>query len=249
MTQYQFPIIGRLGNKASRVILITIFSFLVIFITTNIASSQTEAKLPAPQRHPLPPSLAEWNVNAEAGDYFSQVEPSPLGYLIWSQFPVKIYLDLSEGEQQEWVEAVMTAIREWDAYIPLQRISNRAQADIIIARSRPPLNTTRDPKTNKLEFSRARSARTRYEFDVNNSRLIHRMIIEISPDQARIHILPSARHEIGHALGIWGHSQNPNDALYFSQVRESPEISDRDINTLKKIYQQPTRLGWKIIKN
>lgn len=248
MTQYQLPKIGRLGNKVSRVILVTILSFLVICITSNITSSQTEAKLPDAQPHPLPPSLAQWEIKAEVGDYFSQVKPSPLGYLIWSEFPVKIYLDLSgsEEDQQEWVKAVMTAIREWDAYLPLQRISNRAQADIIIARSRPPLNTTRDPKTGKLEFSRARSARTRYEFDINNSRLIHRMIIEISPDQASIHTLPAARHEIGHALGIWGHSSNPNDALYFSQVRDSPNISARDVNTLKKVYQQPTQLGWKI---
>jgi len=239
----------KLGGKVSRVTIITFLTILVIFTTSNMTSPQTEAKLPASQPHPLPSSLAQWTIQAEEGDYFSQVEPSPLGYLVWSQLPVQVYLDLrsSHDGQQKWVKAVMTAVREWDAYIPLQRISNRDQADIIIARSRPPLNTTRNPKTGKLEFSRARSARTRYEFDINNSRLIHRMMIEISPDQASIHTLPTARHEIGHALGIWGHSPNPNDALYFSQVRDSPKISPRDINTLKKVYQQPTRLGWNII--
>lgn len=249
MTQYQLPKIGRLGNKVFRVILVTILSFLVIFITSNGTSSPTKAKLPEAQSHPLPPSLAKWEIKAEAGDYFAKVQPSPLGYLIWSQFPVKVYLDLSasEEDQQQWVKAVMTAIREWDAYLPLKRVQNRAQADIIIARSRPPLNTTRNPKTGKLEFSRARSARTRYEFDLEDARLIHRMIIEISPEQASINTLPAARHEIGHALGIWGHSPNPDDALYFSQVRDSPEISARDINTLKKVYQQTTQLGWKII--
>ncbi|XTZ12993.1 MAG: peptidase, partial [cyanobacterium endosymbiont of Rhopalodia inflata] len=36
------------------------------------------------------------------------------------------------------------------------------------------------------------------------------------------------------------------DALYFSQVRSLSPISVRDVNTLKKIYQQPTRLGWKL---
>jgi predicted Zn-dependent protease len=31
---------------------------------------------------------------------------------------------------------------------------------------------------------------------------------------------------------------------YFSQVRNPPPISPRDVNTLKRIYQQPTSLGW-----
>jgi predicted Zn-dependent protease len=35
--------------------------------------------------------------------------------------------------------------------------------------------------------------------------------------------------------------------MYFSQVREPPPISARDINTLKRIYQQPTRLGWPVL--
>jgi predicted Zn-dependent protease len=54
----------------------------------------------------------------------------------------------------------------------------------------------------------------------------------------------AARHEFGHALGIWGHSLEETDVMYYSQVGEPPSISARDINTLKRIYQQPTRLGW-----
>jgi predicted Zn-dependent protease len=209
--------------------------------------SQTSPSLPALNPHPLPPTLAQWETSAEVGDYFSEVEASPLGYLLWSEFPVTVYLDQSSSKSGgDWVEAVMTAVREWNAYLPLQRVNDRAVADIIIARSRPPLNTTRNPETGMIEFSRARTARTYYEFDIEDHTLIHRMIIEISPDQAKIHTLATARHEIGHALGIWGHSPNPEDALYFSQVRKSPPISERDVNTLKKIYQQPTRLGWEI---
>jgi hypothetical protein len=34
--------------------------------------------------------------------------------------------------------------------------------------------------------------------------------------------------------------------MYFAQVRTPPVISARDINTLKRVYQQPTQLGWPI---
>jgi predicted Zn-dependent protease len=57
------------------------------------------------------------------------------------------------------------------------------------------------------------------------------------------YIASAARHEFGHALGIWGHSPQPEDVMYYSQVQSPPNISPRDINTLKKIYQQTTRLG------
>ena len=53
-------------------------------------------------------------------------------------------------------------------------------------------------------------------------------------------------HEIGHALGIWGHSPEVTDALYFAQVRQPPLISARDVNTRKRVYAQPTRLGWAV---
>jgi len=230
-----------------RVFTIAAWTILLILLLSSPSPSQMSPKLPPSKPHPLPPKLAQWETVAEVGDYFSEVEATPLGYLVWSKFPVKVYLDLSPAKQREdWEEAVETAIAEWNRYLPLQPVRDRAQANIIIARSRPPLNTTRNPETGRIEFFRARSARTRYEFDLAEDKLIHRMIVEISPDQAKVHTLATARHEIGHALGLWGHSPNPEDALYFSQVRDSPEISDRDVNTLKKIYQQPTRLGWEI---
>lgn len=226
------------------------FTLFLLLVTSRMSVSQTSVSLPPLKPHPLPPTLAQWETVSEVGDYFSEVEASPLGYLVWSELPVKVYLDLSvssvDQRLSDWVEAVTTAMQEWNAYLPLQRVKDRAEANIIIARSRPPLNTTYNPETRLREFSRARTARTRYEFDLKQSLLLHQMIIEISPNQSQPHTLATARHEIGHALGIWGHSPNPGDALYFSQVRHSPAISGRDVNTLKKIYQQPTRLGWKI---
>ena len=244
-------------QKRFKMTVIAVLTYFLVLIAAMTASffnavNANSIRLPPLQPHPLPSNLAQWHSDSEVGNYFSAVEASPLGYLVWSQFPVKVYLALEADSSphqrlQDWVKAVTTAIQEWNDYLPLKQVEDRAEANIIIARSRPPLNTTRNAETGLREFSRARNARTRYEFDLNEKQLIHRMIIEISPHQSQAHTLATARHEMGHALGIWGHSPNPNDALYFSQVRKSPKISPRDINTLKTIYQQPTRLGWKII--
>jgi predicted Zn-dependent protease len=222
-------------------------------------STELSSSLPPPQVHPLPYSLAKWQDTTDVSDYFSEVKPTPIGYLIWSQFPVKIYVEqpqnptespASRQRFQSWVQAVLQAVQEWSVYLPLEVVNQTQGADITILRSRPPLRTSIDPKTGRFNNIRARSAEARYKFYLhsgNNSAqevLSHQVTIELSPDQTVDYTLATARHEIGHALGIWGHSPLQTDTMYYSQVRNSPQISIRDINTLKRIYQQPTRVGW-----
>ncbi|MEB3357209.1 MAG: peptidase, partial [Synechococcales bacterium] len=74
--------------------------------------------------------------------------------------------------------------------------------------------------------------------------LAHRCTIWLSPRQTERYIQAAARHEIGHALGIWGHSPDASDALFAAQVGSPGPISARDVNTLKRIYEQPTHIGW-----
>jgi len=190
--------------------------------------------------HPLPISLNQWQDSTNSGDYFEQVKLTEVGYLIWSQFPIKVYINSTQLRELLQVNA---AVQEWSAYLPLQIVEQPEIADISISFQTPPLR-----RTNLL---RARSALTRYELYINKVTastpvLAHRCTIILSPNQPNKYLKAAALHELGHALGIWGHSLVTSDALYFSQVSNPPSISARDINTLKRIYQQPTRLGWKV---
>jgi len=219
-------------------------------------------ELPPLQVHPLPTSLAQWQDTQNKGDYFSQVKPTSAGYLVWSEFPVKIYverlaatspqsssLSASARRFQQWTDHVIQAIQEWSVYLPLEVVEQRENADIIILRSLPPLRPSFNRDTREIQLPNARAAETRYHFYLRQTAestpvLAHRFTILLSPDLSTANILAAARHELGHTLGIWGHSPLQTDAMYFSQVRNPPPISTRDINTLKRIYQQPTRLGW-----
>ena len=44
-------------------------------------------------------------------------------------------------------------------------------------------------------------------------------------------------HEFGHAIGLWGHSPHPGDICYPTATVQQP--SDRDIATLRKLYNIP----------
>lgn len=213
-------------------------------ITSNQVIAPTSLASIAAKPHPLPPTLAQWQ-DDQSGDYFSQVKPTEVGYLVWSQFPIKVYIqqpqEISSTDQaKKWFNSVLQAVQEWNAYLPLVVVEKSAGADITIERSRPPLTLSLD------NTPQARSAETRYELYISKapSVLSHRCTILLSPSQTKNYVQAAARHELGHAFGIWGHSPVSTDALYFSQVRNPLPISARDINTLKKVYQQPTKLGW-----
>jgi predicted Zn-dependent protease len=47
------------------------------------------------------------------------------------------------------------------------------------------------------------------------------------------------RHEMGHALGIAGHSPNPEDIMYALAPSTSQKLTDRDRETLRKLYAKP----------
>lgn len=244
------------------------------------ALAQTDPDFPL-QPHSLPPTLAQWRDSKQAGDYFDQVQAVPVGYLIWTHFPITVYIQppttaelaipFSAKRSQIWVTAVSQALQEWQPYLPSELVKQADGADITVWRTDrsalvlAPVQPTSDSQTMTpsdqtqrdqrptLQLGRARSAVTRYEIyaqglskDAARAKpmLAQRFTIQLRPDQAPSYIQAAARHELGHALGIWGHSRSQADVMYFSQVRHPQPISPRDLNTLKRIYEQPTRLGW-----
>lgn len=249
--------------------------------------------LPTPRSHPLPDSLASWEDRTNQGDYFDAIAPTVLGYLVWTQFPITIFVEPpSDSEsfdiptsfpdstsnsslntrlqdrsipaaasspimrqlsqptqliQPQWYESVLSAINEWSAYLPIEQSDEKATADIAILATAPPLQVSFDESG--LLLGRARSAETRYEFYIEEridgtQMLLPKYTVMIKPGQSPQQIRATARHEVGHALGLWGHSPLSTDALYASQVQSPSELSVRDITTLKRVYEQATQIGW-----
>lgn len=52
----------------------------------------------------------------------------------------------------------------------------------------------------------------------------------LSNDQMKIVLL----HEIGHAIGLWGHSKDKNDVMYYAS--DKLHLSENDISTVKTLY-------------
>ena len=66
----------------------------------------------------------------------------------------------------------------------------------------------------------------------------------ISPGQRQLAIQATALHELGHAFGLWGHSDDPADALA-AMPGSQPVVAltARDRATLRWLQAQPSRFG------
>ncbi|MEM1366528.1 MAG: peptidase metallopeptidase, partial [Cyanobacteria bacterium P01_H01_bin.15] len=112
----------------------------LLFVCLFAWITNAEPSLPPLQVHQLPQTLQ--TIPQSSDHYFEKIELSPVGHLIWSEFPIRVYVepidqDATPGEvtrQTQWDTAVKTAITEWGFYLPMTEIETRESADIIILR-------------------------------------------------------------------------------------------------------------------
>lgn len=237
--------------------------FFVLFVLASVATLSLSLSsganfsiaqpLPPLRKYPVPALIQQAIRSLPApaqtsADYFDQIQMTHVGALLWSNFPVTVAIDPQGNDR--WQQAVRSAVADWQPYFSLQIVevsgpdefeSVSKQVNIAIRATR--FKLTRPPGSRELPRFRAAEARYSIQFNTQSNQLQHQMTIALAPGQADGVLRSAARHELGHAIGLWGHSQDPSDVMYFEQVKTPPKISDRDLRTLHRVYEQQTRLG------
>lgn len=223
-----------------------------IRITKNgqtIASFKPGYKQPPVPRSPHKDTYSPLNIiyNSEAGDYFPNVaKNSSREILRWKDFPIYVYVNSSNQ-----VEADLTklAVDYWKEKVPIRMTSNYGAANILVdwaSRGNfvtvPIITREGGKKQIKILINMLEAKQT----EDKDTHLVYLM------------------HQLGHALGIWGHSDNPDDIMYpigqrgikdiniskkstyyYQPVvlsKKVPKITDRDLNTLFRVYKNPTSI-------
>ena len=172
-----------------------------------------------------------------ASDYRHRLRATPHGWPIRPAWCVWLEPAKQEGPaalwELRWQRATLAALASWQQLLPIRLVSDPASAQVLIQRRRPPLRN-----------GRASHGRAQLQLLVvqrqQRWQLEPRVEVLLSPGQAEPAMQATALHELGHAFGLWGHSDQSGDALAASPgPRPVLELSRRDRATLRWLMQQP----------
>ena len=172
----------------------------------------------------------------KAGDYLAQVwRPPGIATARFSRFPIKIRLPQSSPES--WRKYLDETIKKWGSYIPLKTATANEPADIELTWE----NHFADNKL--LGITRLQILQGHMQVRIYLLRPTF-----YPPDVPERILKNVAMHEIGHGIGLFGHSDGPQDVMYAGELfsgkgkaalAKPGNITQRDLNTLKKIYECP----------
>ena len=197
-----------------------------------------------PWSEPLPASSATASppaAMAGAADYRQALKPTPAGWprrdhwCVW----VEPITDLGPTGiwQQRWREAVLAALTSWQRQLSISLVGDAAQAQVLVQRRRPPIQNQR--------ASHGRAQLQLLEVQRGGPwQLEPRVEVLISPGQGPRAMQATALHELGHAFGLWGHSDQAGDVMA-RQPGAQPllQLSGRDRATLEWLQLQPGLQG------
>lgn len=199
----------------------------------------------APPAVPDPAAPPRITASAGTADYRDRLRPTPAGWPRLQRWCVWVQPSISEGPgaiwEQRWQQAVQAALAEWQRHLPIERVFDKEQAQVRVYRRRPPALL----EAGGRRASHGRALITPQHVEREGLwRLEPTVDVLLSPEQRAAALQATALHELGHAFGLWGHSNDPRDAMA-AIPGSTPvlQLSERDLATLRWLYEQPTPFG------
>ncbi|MFM1812403.1 MAG: hypothetical protein RLZZ336_1341, partial [Cyanobacteriota bacterium] len=143
--------------------------------------------------------------------------------------------------QADWSAAVEAALQQWAGLLRISRVSDPEQAQVRVWRRRPPLQRLADGRS---RASHGRALLTLVAAWRQQQWWTEpRIDVLLSPGQAPLPLQATALHELGHAFGLWAHSDQAGDAMAaIPGGRPVLQLSRRDRATMQWLLGQRPRM-------
>lgn len=201
------------------------------------AQEQILATLPA-----LPPSLQASAYVESAGDYYTRVVMGS-SEVLWKKFPVTFFM--GSAPQLKWQQGAREAFDIWSKILPLKLVASPSEADIRMGWEEAPESPEHSGEESDVVLYR-------HEGSAMHGRRVAIITVDQSRDWSKDEMRAIVLHELGHALGIKGHSNNKKDLMFWRMREKTHRLrtpyhpiiwkslvkqpSQRDINTLIRLY-------------
>ncbi|MEN9541987.1 MAG: hypothetical protein RLZZ459_2078 [Cyanobacteriota bacterium] len=173
----------------------------------------------------------------DPADYRHRLRATPAGWPRRDHWCVWLEPAQQEGPaalwEQRWWRSVTAALTTWQSLLPITVVQDPAQAQVQVLRRRPPIQNRRASHGRAMLQLLAVRRLQRWQLEPQ-------VQVLISPGQAEPAMQATALHELGHAFGLWGHSDRPDDVMaVHAGSRPLLELSPRDRATLRWLQDQP----------
>lgn len=176
-------------------------------------------------------------------DYYTLTTQESNGErLVWQdwQMPIPVYIVLYDTGQTPFIPEVYRDFDAWsqstNGRLRFKEVGKPEQARIMLSLKQGPLmdaNSSIGHASFNSEIMNQEDPMNNLKVNiiVNTGELDSDITLDSRKEQVRKLVL----HELGHAIGIWGHSKDPNDIMYTHPIVS--QLSSRDINTVRKLYK------------
>jgi predicted Zn-dependent protease len=155
---------------------------------------------------------------------------SDISVVKWSKMPLKVYI-----QSGKYNASAKNAFIEWQnktkgnvMFVFVDK-PNEAQITVYFKSDISQTSLGDALGVTKVAFN-ANKTLQRAQIDIKS-------VTQSGAEQSLKQVYSVTLHEVGHALGIRGHSRNPYDVMYESDDNYRNILSNRDINTIKAIYK------------
>ena len=172
---------------------------------------------------------------AYADDYFDRITVASNGRLTrFDHDRIRVYADTIPFEVRGYEEALSRSLSRWEkgtqGKLQFQLTPDAAAADIRIKWAYQQNRGRNDEYIGEAMLIRGAEG---FHVEIEVSLRDRTSLKPHSPEIVEAALL----HEVGHAIGLWGHSDDPNDVMYFAATAKAPTA--RDIVTWTKVSETP----------